>query len=62
MRRRHPQELLEDAIRSAGNMGLVKAKDYVVVLMRVHDDFCVKIVAVSETGCSVERMPSAIGW
>lgn len=28
----------------------VRAQDYVVVVQRVHEDFCVKIVQVNETG------------
>jgi len=53
------EALLEDAIRSAGNMGLLRPHDHVVVLLRVHGDFCVKIVAVGDSGKSILRMPSA---
>ena len=44
------EALLEEAIRSAARLGLVHALDHVVVVQRVHEDFCVKIVSVSETG------------
>lgn len=50
------EALLEDAIRSACHMGLVKPHDYVVVLQRVHEDFCVKIVGVSESGMGILRI------
>jgi pyruvate kinase len=41
--------LLDDAVRHAARLGLVKPLDHVVVVQRVHEDFCVKIVAVSHT-------------
>lgn len=31
-------------------MPQVRPQDYVVVVQRVHEDFCVKIVQVNETG------------
>ena len=43
------EALLEDAMRTATTMGLVKPNDYVVVVQRVHEDFCIKIVEVSDT-------------
>jgi pyruvate kinase len=42
------EALLEDAMRTATAMGLVKANDYVVVVQRVHEDFCIKIVEVAD--------------
>lgn len=42
--------LLEEAVAVAGRMGLVKPHDHVVCVQRIHDDFCVKIVAVDEMG------------
>ena len=34
----------------------IKAHDHVVVVQRVHEDFCVKIVGVDETGKRIRRM------
>ncbi len=42
--------LLEDAVKHAASLGLVKPLDHVVVVQRVHDDFCVKIVSVARSG------------
>lgn len=54
--------LLEDAVKHAGRLGLVKPMDHVVVVQRVHEDFCVKIVSVSQTGRGIlrddEELPS----
>lgn len=37
------EALLEDAVCHAARLGLVKHKDQVVVVQRVHEDFCVKV-------------------
>uniref|UniRef100_A0A7S0RHC8 Pyruvate kinase n=1 Tax=Chlamydomonas leiostraca TaxID=1034604 RepID=A0A7S0RHC8_9CHLO len=49
------EALLEDAVKHALRLGLVKARDQVVVVQRVHEDFCVKIVAVADNGTGIER-------
>jgi len=49
------EALLEDAIRSAFKMNLIKPLDHIVVVQRVHEDFCVKIVACSQTGLGILR-------
>ncbi|MEW5297257.1 MAG: hypothetical protein WDW36_000480 [Sanguina aurantia] len=51
--------LLEEAVAVAGRMGLVKPHDHVVCVQRIHDDFCVKIVAVDEMGEGIKRTPMA---
>jgi pyruvate kinase len=42
--------VLEEAIRAAAAMGVVAPGSQVVCVQRIHDDFCVKIVAVNERG------------
>jgi hypothetical protein len=41
---------------AAADAGLVKALDYVVVVQRLHEDFCVKIVGVNETGRGIMKI------
>ncbi len=47
--------LLEDAVKHAASLGLVGPLDHVVVVQRVHDDFCVKIVSVAPSGRGILR-------
>jgi len=49
------ETLLEDAVRHAAHLRLVKAHDHVVVVQRIQDDFCIKIVSVSKEGNSIKR-------
>lgn len=35
-------------MRTATAMGLVRPNDHVVVVQRVHEDFCIKIIEVSD--------------
>jgi pyruvate kinase len=42
--------VLEEAIRAAAAMNVVVPGSQVVCVQRIHDDFCVKIVAVNERG------------
>ena len=51
------EQLLTDAIRSASALGLVTAGDHIVVVQRVHEDFCIKIVGVNADS-SVSEGPS----
>ena len=48
------EQLLEDAICSAARLNLVQPGDHIVVVQRVHEDFCIKIVGVNESS-SVRR-------
>jgi hypothetical protein len=41
--------LLNDAVKHASRLGLVRPLDHVVVVQRVHDDFCVKVLLVGVT-------------
>lgn len=55
--------LLEEAVAVAGRMGLVKPHDHVVCVQRIHDDFCVKIVAVDEMGeGGCKKGEGVLGW
>jgi pyruvate kinase len=47
---------MQDAVVAAVRMGLVGPLDYVVVVQRVHEDFCVKIVTVNESGKGIKRV------
>ncbi|GIL72321.1 hypothetical protein Vretifemale_2686, partial [Volvox reticuliferus] len=48
-------EVLEEAIAMASRLGLVGPGHHVVVVERVHDAFCLKIVAVDELGLGIQR-------
>lgn len=51
--------LLNEAVGLAGRVGLVKPNDQIVCVQRVHDDFCVKILAVNTNGTGILRsLPS----
>ncbi len=54
------EALLEDAIRQSTRIGLVAAGDYVVVVQRVHDDFCIKIVEINADSNGILRGGSGI--
>ncbi len=47
--------MLEEAIATASKLGLVGPGHHVVCVERVHDAFCVKIVAVDELGLGIDR-------
>ncbi|GAX81790.1 hypothetical protein CEUSTIGMA_g9218.t1 [Chlamydomonas eustigma] len=55
------EQLLEDAIQSASRLGLVRGGDHVVVVQRVQEDFCIKIVAVNDKSTGVLRNSGSIG-
>ncbi|KAG2497916.1 hypothetical protein HYH03_004180 [Edaphochlamys debaryana] len=48
-------EVLEEAIAMSSRLGLVGPGHHVVVVERVHDAFCLKIVAVDELGLGIDR-------
>ncbi|MEW5318442.1 MAG: hypothetical protein WDW38_009663, partial [Sanguina aurantia] len=48
-------EVLEEAISTAVKLGLAAPHDHVVCVERIHDSFCVKVVAVDELGLGIER-------
>jgi hypothetical protein len=52
----HGDAVLEEAIAIASRMGVIKAHDHVVVVQRVHEDFCVKIVSVDGVGAGIKRL------
>ncbi|KAF5827684.1 cytosolic pyruvate kinase [Dunaliella salina] len=56
------ETLLEDAVRHAAHLRLVKPNDHVVVVQRIQDDFCIKIVSVSKQGNGIQRdrAPSSV--
>lgn len=49
--------VLEEAISTSARMKLVKPNDHVVVVQRIHDDFCVKILSVDALGRG-----ESLGW
>ncbi|KAG1667784.1 hypothetical protein FOA52_010821 [Chlamydomonas sp. UWO 241] len=52
------EALLADAINSAARQGLVRPGDHVVVVQRVHADFCIKIIAVNAAGTGIAQTGS----
>ncbi|KXZ56864.1 hypothetical protein GPECTOR_1g78 [Gonium pectorale] len=48
-------EVLEEAIAMSSRLGLVGPGHHMVVVERVHDAFCLKIVAVDELGLGIQR-------
>jgi pyruvate kinase len=40
----------------ASKMGIVKPNNHVVVVQRIHEDFCVKIVSVDAMGAGIKRV------
>ena len=52
--------LLEETIAMAGRMGVVGPSDYVVVVQRLNHDFCVKILAVDDSGTGIKQQPSLV--
>lgn len=48
--------VLEEAISMAAYSGLVQPHQHVVCVQRIHDDFCVKIVAVNSMGGGIKRV------
>ncbi|PNW77193.1 hypothetical protein CHLRE_10g426292v5 [Chlamydomonas reinhardtii] len=53
-------EVLEEAIALSSRLGLVGPGHFVVVVERVHDAFCLKIVAVDELGLGIQREDGAL--
>jgi pyruvate kinase len=47
--------VLEEAIAAASRMGLVQPHAHVVAVQRIHNDFCVKVVAVDALGGGIEK-------
>jgi len=47
--------VLEEAIAAAARMGLVQPHAHVVAVQRIHNDFCVKVVAVDALGGGIDR-------
>lgn len=47
--------VLEEAIAAAARMGLVQPHAHVVAVQRIHNDFCVKVVAVDALGGGIEQ-------
>lgn len=49
--------MLQEAVKSAAAMGLVKAHSYVVCVQRIHHEYCVKVMSVDPRGRGVEAAP-----
>jgi hypothetical protein len=49
------EALLDEAVKHAARLRLVRPLDHVVVVQRVHDDFCVKIISVSPSLTGILR-------
>lgn len=50
------ETMLSESVAAAAQMGLVQPHDHIVVVQRIHEDFCVKIVSVDELGSGIKRV------
>jgi len=57
----HGEQILEEAVALASRMGLVRPHSHVVVVQRINDDCCLKVLTVDAAGTGIRKLGAADG-